>query len=115
VEIAIDGAELGTEDALEGDGSLLDDGHLEPSLARRGADLGADPARSDGEHLAASPDPFADGIGVGEVAQIEDPLEVRTRARRPAWLRAGREEEPVERKALRAIELDLAPPRDRGR
>ncbi len=69
VEVAVDRSNVGPEDALERDRALLDDRHLEAPLACRGADLGADPARSHDEYLAAAVNPLADGVGVGEVAQ----------------------------------------------
>ena len=47
VHVAIEGAELAAEHALQRQRLRLDHGHLHAALARRGGDLAADPARAD--------------------------------------------------------------------
>ena len=54
VDVAVDGAHLGAEHALERDGEGVDDRDLEAALARRGGDLGADPAGPDHDDRAAA-------------------------------------------------------------
>ena len=64
VDVAVDGADLGAEHALERDRERVDDGDLEAALAGRGGDLGADPAGADHDDRAAAVQPLAQRVGV---------------------------------------------------
>ena len=86
VDVAVDGAHLGAEHALQRDRGRLDDGHLETALAGRGGDLGADPARADDDDRAAAVQPLAQGVGVLDAAQVEHAVELGARNREPARL-----------------------------
>jgi hypothetical protein len=62
VDVAVDGPDVGPEDALERDGRRVDDGHVEAALARGCGHLGADPARAYHHDRAAAIDPLAQDI-----------------------------------------------------
>ena len=79
VDVAVDGADLGAQHALERDRGRLDDGDLEAALAGRGGDLGADPAGPDDDDRAAAVQPLAQRVGV--VRRCAGTA--RRRARRP--------------------------------
>ena len=81
VDVAVDGADLGAEHALERYRCRLDDGHVEAALAGRGGDLRADPAGADDHHRAAAVEPLAQGVGVADAAQVEDAVELGARHR----------------------------------
>ena len=89
VDVAVDGADLGAQHALERDRGRIDDGDLEAALTGRGGDLGADPAGPDHDDRAAAVQPFAQDVGVLDAAQVEHAVELAARestagaARRP--------------------------------
>src|SRR5581483_10638645 len=88
-------------------------------LARRGGDLGPDPAGPEHRHRAAAAKPRLQRLGVLDRAQVVDAVEAGPRDRRPARLGAGGEQDGVVAQALAALELDLGglrvEGRDRGR
>ena len=81
VDVAVDGADLLAEHALERHRCRLDDGHVEAALAGGGGNLGADPAGADDHHRAAAVESLAQGVGVTDAAQVEDTLELGARHR----------------------------------
>ena len=104
VDVAVDGADLGAEHALERDCDRIEDGDLKAALTSRGSDLGADPARADHDDRAAAVQPFAQGVGVLDAAQVEDAVEVAAGNREPARLGAGGEQQPVIAQPLAVVE-----------
>ena len=80
VDRAVDLPHLAAEHALERHVELLDQRDLEPLLARRGRDLGADPAGPDHGHAAARLDRGAQRVAVAEACAGSG----RRRGRRPA-------------------------------
>jgi hypothetical protein len=76
VDVAVEGTELGTEDAFERHGLRLDQRDLRPALARRGGDLAADPPGADHDEPATAVQDAAQRVGVLERAQDVDALEL---------------------------------------
>ena len=74
-------ADFGSEHALERERRHLDHRHLAPLLASRGGDLRADPARADHDQALTALDSLADSLRVGEVAKVEDSVEIGSRHR----------------------------------
>jgi hypothetical protein len=107
VDVCVNLADPGPEDALEGDRALLDDGHLEPLLARRGGDLGPDPSRPDDHEAPTAGDALADPLGVAQLAEVEDALEIGAGHSQSPGRGAGGEEQSVVPEALTSGEHDL--------
>ena len=72
VQVAIDAADLASEYPLERHRRHLDHRHFGPQLARRSRHLAPDPTRPDHDHRPFSGDGLAQGVGVGDGAEIED-------------------------------------------
>ena len=81
VDVAVDGADLLAEHALQRYRCRLDDGHVEAALAGGGGNLGTDPAGADDDHRAAAVESLAQGVGVTDAAQVEDTVELGARHR----------------------------------
>ena len=81
VDVAVDGADLLAEHALQRYRCRLDDCHVEAALAGRGGNLGADPAGADDHYRAAAVESLAQGVGVTDAAQVEDTVELGARHR----------------------------------
>jgi hypothetical protein len=79
VDVAVDGADLLAEHALQRYRCRLDDGHVEAALAGRRGNLGADPAGSHDDYRAAAVEALAQRVGVSDAAQVEDPFELGAR------------------------------------
>ena len=108
VDVAVDGAHLGAQHALERDGERVDDRDLEAALAGRGGDLGADPAGPDHDDRAAAVQPLAQRVGVRDAAQVEHAVEVAAGDREAPRLGAGGEQQPVVAQPLAVVERQLA-------
>ena len=68
VDVAVDGAYLEAQHALQGDLVRIDEGDLEAPLAGRGSNLGADPPGADHDDRATTVEPFAQDVGVLDAA-----------------------------------------------
>ena len=86
----------------------VDDGDVEPALARRRGDLGADPAGADHDDRAAAVEPLAQRVGILDAAQVEHAVERFARDREAARLGAGGEQQPVVAQPLAVVERHLA-------
>ena len=95
VQVAVDGADLGAEHALQRHRHRVDHRHVGAALARGGGELGADPAGADHDHPAVGVEALAQGVAVGERAQVVDAVEVGAGDRDPARLGPGRQQQPV--------------------
>ena len=110
VDVAVNGAQLGAQHPLQRNRRGLDDGHVEPALARRSGDLGADPSRSDHDDRAAAVQPRAQRVGVLDAAQVQHALQLAAGNREPARLGAGRQQQPVVAEPLAVVERHLGSP-----
>lgn len=108
VQAGVDRADLGPEHALERHLGLLHHCHLETRLSQRRGDLGADPAGTDDDRRGARRHALPDRLGVVEVAQVQDPVEVGPRHVEASGLGAGRQQKPVEPDLLPSVDDDLA-------
>ena len=79
-----------------GSAARIDDRDLEPSLARRGGELVADPASADDNDVATEVQTLAQRVAVGESAQIVNSVELSARNRDPARFGAGGKQQPVD-------------------
>ena len=68
VDVAVDGAYLEAQHALQGDLIRIEESDLEATLAGRGSDLGADPPGADHDDRATAVEPFAQDVGVLDAA-----------------------------------------------
>lgn len=107
VQVAVDPADLRSEDTLERHLRRLEHRHLEPPLPQRRRDLRADPAGADDDRLAAQRHPPPDLLDVAEVAQVQHPVEVRARHRQPPRLGPRGEQQPVVPQPLVTVDHDL--------
>ncbi len=107
VHVAVEGAQLGPQHALERDRGRLDDGDLEAALARGGCYLGSDPAGPDDDDTAAVIHALAQRVGIPDATQVEDSVEVCSRYREPAWLGSRREQQAVVAQPLAVVEGQL--------
>ena len=101
VDVAVDGAHLAAEHALQRDRVRVDDGDVKAALPRRGGELGADPAGADDDDRAAALEPFAQCVGVADAAQVVHAIQRRRPARETARLGPGGEQQPVVVQATR--------------
>ena len=108
VDVAVDGADLGAEHALERDRERVDDGDVQAALPGGRGDLGADPAGADHHDRAAAVEPFAQRVGVLDAAQVEHAVERFAGDREPTRLGASSEQQPVVAQPLAVVERHLA-------
>jgi hypothetical protein len=109
-DVAVEGAELGTEDAQQRQLERLDERDVHALLARGGGDLAADPAAADHHQPAASVEGRADRVRVLDGAQEEHAVEVAAGHGKTARLTAGREQQAAVVEPLAARQDDGLPP-----
>ena len=113
-----DQADVFAERAIERRLERLDRGDLEPALAHRRRDLGADEAHAHHDRAAAPGDRVPNTVGVGDGAQIIDTGQIEPRDREAPVPSAGGDEHVVELEAVPAVELQRplldVDPYDRG-
>ena len=107
VQVGEEAPDLGAEHALERQRRLLDDRHVQPELARRRRDLGADPAAADDDQPPARLQARGERVGVGHGAQVMDAGEVGARHAQAARLGAGGQQQALVGDALAAGQHDL--------
>ena len=91
MDVAVDRPDVRAEHPLQRHRSGLDHRHLGAPLARRGGELGSDPACADHDHAAGGIETFAQGVAVGERPQIVHAAQLGSCDRDPARLGAGRQ------------------------
>src|SRR4029079_4069933 len=107
--VAIEGAELGTEDAEQRQLERLDERDVHALLTRGGGDLAADPPAADHHEPAASVEGRADRGRVLDGAQEEHAVEVAAGHGKTARLAAGREQQTAVVEPLAARQDDGPP------
>ena len=100
-------SDLGPEDALQGHAGRIDHRHVETALAGGGSHLAADPTGADDHDRTAPVQPFAQGVGAVDAAQVEDPGPVAAWHREPSRPCSGRQQQAVVGHSLPVVELDL--------
>ena len=108
VDVAVDGADLDAQHALEWDAQRIQHGHVKPALPGRGGNLGADPPGPDHDHRPAAVEPFAQRIGVLDAAQIQNAVQLSAGHCESPRLRACRKQQAVVAQPLVVVERQLA-------
>ena len=94
VDVAVQGAHLVAEHALQRDRGGIDEGDLKAALAGRGGDLRPDPASPDHDDRAPGVEPVAQGVGVLQAAQAQYAVELAAGKQEPARLGPRGQQEP---------------------
>ena len=105
-----DRADLGAEDPRQRPPLALDGGDLEPELAQRCRDLGADEAEADHHGPAPRQGRGAYPVAVLDRAQLEDAVEVRAGATERTVASSRGHQQPVVRHFLAVVQPDDSPP-----
>jgi len=104
VHVAVERADLGTQDALVGQLQRIDDSYVEATLARRGCKLAADPAGADHGDAGAVHQLGPQHIAVGERPQVVNAFQGGARHLDPSRLGSRGQQQPVVRQLLSVTE-----------
>jgi hypothetical protein len=107
VQVAVDGADLRSQHALQRHRGGIDHRHLGAALARRGGELRSDPPGADHDHLAARLETPAQRVAVRERAQVVDRVQVGAGDRQPTRFCARGQQQPVVAELAPVLEPDL--------
>jgi hypothetical protein len=108
VDVGVDPAELGPQHALEREGGLLQDRHVDSELAGGRGHLCPDPAGADHDRACSGAKPCGKPVGIGEIAEVVDAVEPRAGERQAPRPRPGRDQQPLVAEAFASGQLDLA-------